>query len=85
MSATFCPGCRAAAVTNCKLRRRGGAIAIAARFAVMTPKRLKSRWPNGKMQPMPACALHPLRTRHVGPTELRITAGECVCPAGSAD
>jgi ABC-type iron transport system FetAB ATPase subunit len=33
---------------------------------------------------MPALVLHQLRTRHVGPIELTVEAGECVCIRGAS-
>lgn len=33
---------------------------------------------------MPALVLHQLRTRHVGPIELTVAAGECVCLRGAS-
>ncbi len=33
---------------------------------------------------MPALSLHQLRTRHVGPIDLDIAAGECVCIRGAS-
>ena len=33
---------------------------------------------------MPALALHQLRTRHIGPVDLDVAAGECVCIRGAS-
>ncbi len=48
------------------------------------PPRLNSRGLHGKMRPLPALVLHQPRTRHVGPIDLAIGAGECVCIRGAS-
>lgn len=45
---------------------------------------MKSLPATAKMQAMPALVLHQLRTRHVGPIELTVAAGECVCLRGAS-
>ena len=91
----FSPRCGPATVTNCT--SRGPARAVASPRACTLhphaargggpaphPSRLNSRGLHGKMRHMPALVLHQLRTRHVGPIDLDIAAGECVCIRGAS-
>ena len=91
----FSPRCGPATVTNCNSCGPPRAIARpqactlhphAARGGgpAPHPSRLNSRGLHGKMRHMPALVLHQLRTRHVGPIDLDIAAGECVGLRGAS-